>query len=260
MVDRSFDELRTDLVQADETVRLNRSARAGWEVVAPDGSVQTWADPEHAALDFMEQLVRAIVRGLHRTGQYGIHAAALARRGRAVILAGDGGAGKTTIALALAARGLELLSDEMAILDPATSTIHPYPRRVHVRPGTPELIDGLARVARRRRQPLGGGIAWALPREAVGTAGREGRELGAVLLIEERAPVGTRPRVRMLGAGVGVVRLLRGTWAASVDFEGALSMLAPVLGRVPIASVTPADPMATADVIIEWLDAQLVPA
>lgn len=46
-----------------------------------------------------------------------LHAAVVARAGRAAILPGDPGAGKSTLAAALVARGWRLLSDELALID-----------------------------------------------------------------------------------------------------------------------------------------------
>ncbi len=46
-----------------------------------------------------------------------IHAAVLERNGRAIVLPGDPGAGKSTLTAALALSGYRLLSDEMALID-----------------------------------------------------------------------------------------------------------------------------------------------
>ena len=46
-----------------------------------------------------------------------LHAAALERNGRAVILPGDPGAGKSTLTAALMLSGWRLLSDEITLVD-----------------------------------------------------------------------------------------------------------------------------------------------
>jgi hypothetical protein len=65
-----------------------------------------------------------------RPDLYFVHAAALARDGRATLLVGESGAGKSTTAYAFAASGAEYLSDELAPLEPGTGKVHPYPRAI----------------------------------------------------------------------------------------------------------------------------------
>lgn len=57
-----------------------------------------------------------------------IHAAVAARDGRALLLPGASGAGKTTLCALLVARGWRLLSDEFAVIDPARGRCVPMPR------------------------------------------------------------------------------------------------------------------------------------
>ena len=243
--------------ETDAGIELRASTdRSGsFEVVAADRSVRAWATSTGAELDLLEQLVMSIVAGLHRRGLYGIHAAALGHRGRSLILVGDSGSGKTTLALALAARGLELLSDELAVLDPRTGEVQPYARHVHVRRGTPELVDGLEPIARLPQRDLGGGIAWSLERDAVGRAGTAPRPLGWVLLLEPRSAARQRVQLRDVAGGLAAMRVLRGTWAASVDFGGSLATIGGSVAGLPAASVIAGQPMETADAIIGWLDA-----
>lgn len=68
------------------------------------------------------------------------HAAALSSDQAGVILAGDTGHGKTTLALALVQRGFRFLSDEMAAIRHASGCLVPFPRRLGVRPPTWRLI------------------------------------------------------------------------------------------------------------------------
>lgn len=57
-----------------------------------------------------------------------LHAAVVERGGRAVLMPGASGAGKTTLCALLVARGWRLLSDEFAIVDPARGDCVPMPR------------------------------------------------------------------------------------------------------------------------------------
>ena len=69
-----------------------------------------------------------------------IHAAVVAQGNEAIILAGDSGHGKTTLALALVRRGYAFLSDELAALGRVDRLVHPFPRRLRLRPGTLERL------------------------------------------------------------------------------------------------------------------------
>jgi hypothetical protein len=62
-----------------------------------------------------------------------VHAAALARNGRGVILVGPPFAGKTTLALGLVERGLEFYSDDLAPLLRGQGVLYPYRRAAAIR-------------------------------------------------------------------------------------------------------------------------------
>lgn len=57
-----------------------------------------------------------------------VHSAAVERGGRAIMLPGPTGSGKSTLCAAMAARGWRLLSDEFAILRPGDIRLLPNPR------------------------------------------------------------------------------------------------------------------------------------
>lgn len=63
------------------------------------------------------------------------HASSVALAGRGVLLVGPKGAGKSTLALALAARGHGLLGDEHACYRPASREILPFRRPLGIKPG-----------------------------------------------------------------------------------------------------------------------------
>lgn len=69
-----------------------------------------------------------------------IHAAAVVRAGRALLLAAPSTSGKTTLTLGLLAHGWNYLSDELAPVDAATLDVAPYPRPLHVRPRTLRVL------------------------------------------------------------------------------------------------------------------------
>lgn len=64
-----------------------------------------------------------------------LHAGAVEAGGKAFLLAGPSGTGKTTLTLALAEAGLKLLSDDFSPLERSTGLVHLFPKSLGVRPG-----------------------------------------------------------------------------------------------------------------------------
>ncbi|WP_404338067.1 HprK-related kinase A [Sphingomonas sp. MMS12-HWE2-04] len=62
-----------------------------------------------------------------------LHASAVERDGKALLMTGLSGAGKSTLAALLMARGWRLMGDEFALLDPATGLVHGFPRLVSLK-------------------------------------------------------------------------------------------------------------------------------
>jgi HprK-related kinase A len=62
-----------------------------------------------------------------------LHASAVERDGKAVLMTGESGAGKSTLAALLMARGWRLMGDEFVLVDPATGLVHGFPRLVSLK-------------------------------------------------------------------------------------------------------------------------------
>lgn len=62
-----------------------------------------------------------------------LHASAVEREGRALLMTGVSGAGKSTLAALLMARGWRLMGDEFALVDPATGLVHGFPRLISLK-------------------------------------------------------------------------------------------------------------------------------
>ena len=61
-----------------------------------------------------------------------LHGATVCGPTGSVFIAGRSEAGKTTLALGLAARGHAVMSDDIALLEPVSGAIHPVPRCFHL--------------------------------------------------------------------------------------------------------------------------------
>lgn len=96
-----------------------------------DGLV--WRLPRLQAEELASLLVRHTLAQV--CSHFLLHAGSLSWLGQGIGLAGDSGAGKTTLTLALQQRGFAFLSDETAALERESGILHPFPRRPHRRPG-----------------------------------------------------------------------------------------------------------------------------
>jgi HprK-related kinase A len=122
----------------DFTVRLF-AARPWRRVVRP--SVMIGGDyvlPEAAPLPLAQGLLAAemgmnLQMALGQRRYLLLHASAVERDGRALLMTGESGAGKSTLAALLATRGWRLMGDEFALVDLADGLIHPFPRLVSLK-------------------------------------------------------------------------------------------------------------------------------
>jgi hypothetical protein len=73
-----------------------------------------------------------------------VHAAAVVREGAGLLLCGDSGRGKTTLAVALTTRGYQLVNDDMACLRFPEGRLFRFPRVPRVRAGSARLLSALA--------------------------------------------------------------------------------------------------------------------
>jgi HprK-related kinase A len=70
-----------------------------------------------------------------------LHAATVERGGQAIILTGESGSGKSTMAALLMTRGWRLMGDEFALLDPVTGMLHPFPRPISLKNESVETLS-----------------------------------------------------------------------------------------------------------------------
>jgi hypothetical protein len=161
-----------------------------------------------AILDSFEASLQIYVAEQARRGVF-VHAGVVAWKGRALVLPGRSGAGKTTLVAELLRAGARYYSDEYAVLDDG-GRVHPYARPLSIR------TDGL----RRRR---------CVP-EALGARGGR-RALPVGLVVASRYRPGGGWRLRRLSAGEGALALMANTVSARREPARAL---AAVVVRAPV--------------------------
>ncbi len=115
--------------------------------IEPDGAMLLIAPPDFFRVRHPEVIrwpsavLASIILERIKT-HYLVHAGCVARSGRAIIIAGASGMGKTTLSAHLAARGCDLLSDELAPIRRSDGRVDPYPLRVGIRPGPGRALVG----------------------------------------------------------------------------------------------------------------------
>ena len=103
----------------------------------------TTSDLSGALLNLEASLCEAIIRA--QQCSIAVHAATLLSGDSAVLIAGRSGAGKSTLSMALARRGLAVVSDDVTLVEPDTLKVLPIPRCFHLDERSIALLksDGL---------------------------------------------------------------------------------------------------------------------
>ena len=123
---------------ADYTVRLEPS-RPWRRWVRPSVAIRGDHGIAEAAPLPLAQALLAAEMGMNMQLALGerryllLHAAAVARDGRCLILTGESGSGKSTLAALLGEAGWTFMGDEFVLLDPAIGNAQPFPRPVSLK-------------------------------------------------------------------------------------------------------------------------------
>ena len=105
-----------------------------------NGEVMQFEDNRVLQSEYVHSLILSSLYSLVRS-HYLFHAAALTFKEKGIILTADSGYGKTTLALALVQRGFRFLSDEIAAVGRKDGLLYPFPRGLHIRDNTFNLLD-----------------------------------------------------------------------------------------------------------------------
>ena len=105
----------------------------GRPLLAGDGR-RIVVDLDEAPAEFATDCVVSLAQGVQKDVFF-LHSASFGVAGAGALLLGHGQAGKSTTALALAARGNTFLGDDLAAIRMATREVLPFPKAMRLRPG-----------------------------------------------------------------------------------------------------------------------------
>lgn len=225
----------------DFTVRLF-AARPWRRVVRP--SVMIGGDyvlPEAAPLPLAQGLLAAemgmnLQMALGQRRYLLLHASAVERDGRALLMTGESGAGKSTLAALLATRGWRLMGDEFALVDLADGLIHPFPRLVSLKNRAIDVVAAATPGARLGPLLSGtpkGDIRHLVPdAHAIAAMGRPARP--ALLLFPR---FGFAAEERPVGAGEVFVRLTQASTNYTALGERGFDALTGLVQSVPARAI-----------------------
>lgn len=208
-----------------DVFRLARDPRGAIVHGTTPGGARVAAGSDSALLSWLDDEL-TIGAQQRRPDLLFVHAAALARHGRAVLLAADSGGGKSTTSWAALHHGFTLLSDELAPVDPRSLAVLPHPRAVclKARPPRPYTLPaGTLRSTGGFHVP-----AVRLPRPP----GRRPVPLAAIVFVAYRPDL-DRPELRAIGPAEAAARLYSHTLNPLAHPEDGLAPAAAVAKRVP---------------------------
>lgn len=221
---------------------LVRDPDGGWSVDVRGTRTVRGAELAGAVIALEWQLVSDLLA--RPSGWFQLHGAALATpsgRGSVLIL-GASGAGKTTLTLALMARGLLPLTDDLIFLDPETLAPAVFQRAFHADATTHRLVDALSQPPAWRVDglPAGYGVParWAVARPPVCAV------FFPALHVDEA------PSATTLSVADAAVTLL--PFSATLDRapELALAAAARLTGRASCYALRSGDLAATAELVL----------
>jgi hypothetical protein len=163
--------------------------------------------------DFLLELVLGFILRLRFT--VCLHAAAVELDGQAILLAGRPGVGKSTIAAALARRGITVLTDDLAAIEiRKTCHVHIGPRRLRPRVSAEGIAVAGKDAPRVFLFPEGACFDIALP--PTGARSVEPSMVAAICLLEPSTEASDN-RINKVPPATALLALLADTWAARLQ-------------------------------------------
>jgi hypothetical protein len=182
-----------------------------------------------------------------RPDLYFVHAAAVERRGKALLLVAEAGGGKSTTTWALLHHGFRYLSDELAPVDLESMTVQPFPRALCLKSPPPEpyeLPEPIPGGSRVTHVPVG-----SLPAEVVS----DSVPLGALVFVEIDSG-GADPRLRGLRPARAAQLLYAHALNPLAHIDDGLAGALRIAERVPCFELTATDLQRTSALLGNTMD------
>jgi hypothetical protein len=222
------------------------------DVHSLDAESDATIDADSYPLAYVEGALLRYVARL-ATGHDLVHAAAVATQGRAAVLAGPSGRGKSTFCLALLARGFELLSDELACVRREGAIVDPFPRLIKFDEQSRRILRIPRGRVTRARYTAHGEPMWLLEIEDAAPAGVAApTPLHCVMLLQGFA---ARTRLEPLSPMESLLALSRLTLRRAADPAATLFRAAAFVGAVPCYSLIAGDLDDAADAVAALMGA-----
>jgi HprK-related kinase A len=166
----------------------------------------------------------------HCTSYLMLHAAVVERNGRALILPAPPGSGKSTLCAGLINRGWRLLSDELAMIDPAHGVLIPIPRPVSLKNASIDIIKSFAPDAvfsPEVRETIKGRVAHMRPRTEAVARSNEPARPGWVVL--PRYVAGQESRLESMPKAEALLRMAENAFNYATHGQRGFEVLADVV-------------------------------
>jgi HprK-related kinase A len=227
---------------ADFTVRLE--ADKPWRrFVRPSVAIRgDYVLPDAAPLSLAHGLLAAEM-GMNLQMALGqrrfllLHASAVERDGRALLMTGHSGAGKSTLAALLGERGWRFLGDEFALVDLASGALHPFPRAISLKNDAVRLFGG---VEPDRLGPILAGTPKGTIRHlrpAADAVARMDETARPALILFPRYGRDLAPEIRPVGAAEAFVRLTQASTNYVALGEPGFVSLSALVTQVPSRAI-----------------------
>lgn len=178
-----------------------------------------------------------------------LHASAVERDGRVLLMTGESGSGKSTLATALALAGWRFLGDEFAFLDLDDGRVHPFPRAASLKNAAIEAVRAAGGVVTPviADTPKGRIGYWRPPGEAIA---RMAEPAPPALLLLPR--FGPQQAIRPVPPSEAFVRLTQASTNYVALGERGFAALTRLVRAVPAVAIDYPD-SATGHALVESL-------
>jgi hypothetical protein len=200
------------------TVEIRRHG-SGFSCTAPDGTSQDVKSVEAAARWAQYQAIEQII--LAKNELIWFHGAAVGVAGRAVVMPGRRGRGKSTLSRALWERGATFLTDDILPLEPENDLVVPFPQLPAVRTDPGRHLDEDA-------------LAW-VPKDEIEIDERvEHCPLPVGALVLPGFQREARAEILPCSRGEAALALLEGCWNIERHREAAAAYVAKLSPKMPV--------------------------